>query len=579
MGGFIVKFYKIILITILALLIITGSVSANSIVDLSIVEGEVCATLSGTVNMLDLGFYEKQLKNRSPYYPLQLAVAISNPKTMETLYANQVQTNEDGTYSLKFIMNSEEAVYKLVIYTAYGKIYDGEIDYKDGTVSKINQISEIEDVTMLSDYLRDYNRYINIDLSLYNQFEEEEKASVLGTIMDNAPYITKADVRSAFSDGVFNVGLVTESLGDEDKNKMFNEYIESLSDEYDKIGAFITEKELGAGIIELFKKGNYTSVKDDIYALSLKSFLTHSVENVLDIESLFDDNLFSVPEDIFEEYAKSEQKTQIYTSLYKKIDEIITLDDFYDAVKNSIPEPIQQVVTTGRGGSGSGGKKSGYSGPSVIVTNTVNDNENTTVNVNTDKNVNTSQDIAEIFSDLDLCQWAHEAINELYKIGAVNGNNGVFLPSNNIKREEFAKIVAKAFDINDNTEETSKFSDVNENDWFSSSVGSLVSKNIVNGISENEFGVGKPITRQDAATILFRILNATSDTAEQEKFADDEDIAEYAKESIYTLKNSKMISGYSDGTFRPNSHITRAEAVQMIYNILKLGKEGANVEN
>lgn len=578
MGGFIVKLYKIILITILALLIVTGSASANSIADLSVVEGEVCATLSGTVNMIDLGFHEKQLKNRDPYYPLQLAIAIFNPETMETIYANQVQTNADGTYSVNFILSSEEGTYKLVIYTAYGKVYDGEIDYKDGTVSKINQISETEDVTMLSDYLKDYNRYINIDLSLYNQFEEEEKASVLETIMGNAPYITKADVRSAFSDGVFNVGLVTESLGDEDKNKMFNEYIQSLSDEYDKIGAFITEKELGAGIIEFFKEGIYDSVKDDIYALSLRAFLANGVKNIFDLEALFEYNLFSVPEDIYEEYEDSEQKTQIYTSFYKKIDEIITLDDFYKAVEDSIPEPIKNVVTPSRGGSGGGGKKTGYSGPSVVIvdnSNNVITEEIPSVNVNKD----TAHKISEIFSDLDLCQWAHEAINELYKIGAVNGNNGVFLPSNNIKREEFAKIVAKAFDINDNTEETSKFSDVNENDWFSSSVGSLVSKNIVNGISENEFGVGKPITRQDAATILFRILNATSDTAEQEKFADDEDIAEYAKESIYTLKNSKMISGYSDGTFRPNSHITRAEAVQMIYNILKLGKEGANVEN
>ena len=302
------------------------------------------------------------------------------------------------------------------------------------------------------------------------------------------------------------------------------------------------------------------------------------MKNIFDLEALFEYNLFSVPEDIYEEYEDSEQKTQIYTSFYKKIDEIITLDDFYKAVEDSIPEPIKNVVTPSRGGSGGGGKKTGYSGPSVVIvdnSNNVITEEIPSVNVNKD----TAHKISEIFSDLDLCQWAHEAINELYKIGAVNGNNGVFLPSNNIKREEFAKIVAKAFDINDNTEETSKFSDVNENDWFSSSVGSLVSKNIVNGISENEFGVGKPITRQDAATILFRILNATSDTAEQEKFADDEDIAEYAKESIYTLKNSKMISGYSDGTFRPNSHITRAEAVQMIYNILKLGKEGANVEN
>ena len=116
---------------------------------------------------------------------------------------------------------------------------------------------------------------------------------------------------------------------------------------------------------------------------------------------------------------------------------------------------------------------------------------------------------------------------------------------------------------------------MNENDWFAASISAMVSNGIINGISEAQFGVGQPITRQDAATILSRIINASEEAVGGEKFADDDSIAEYAKNGVYTLKNRGMISGYEDGTFRPQSQITRAEAAQMIYNILKLGKGGA----
>lgn len=59
---------------------------------------------------------------------------------------------------------------------------------------------------------------------------------------------------------------------------------------------------------------------------------------------------------------------------------------------------------------------------------------------------------------------------------------------------------------------------------------------------------------------------------EMSSFTDAEDIADYAKEPINLLYKLKVLNGYEDGSFRPNAPITRAEAAKMIYTALeKLG--------
>lgn len=59
---------------------------------------------------------------------------------------------------------------------------------------------------------------------------------------------------------------------------------------------------------------------------------------------------------------------------------------------------------------------------------------------------------------------------------------------------------------------------------------------------------------------------------EMSSFTDAEDIADYAIEPINLLYKLKVLNGYEDGSFRPNAPITRAEAAKMIYTALeKLG--------
>lgn len=564
------KFYRKSVIALLFAALCTTAVYADSAADIRIADDGMCVILSGAVDMHDFGFSDGQIKtNRAPYYPLQIAVVISDPSTGEKLFTDQVKADASGSYSTKFILSAEYGDYNAELYTAYGKIYEGSVYYTDGIVSNINELAQSSDTQGLKDYIVSYNKYIGLDLSLYSQFTEEEQQTVIENVAKSAPYVKKGDVKSAFSDASFNAGLGNETLSAEAKSQMFNEYMDNLGDEYAAMAEFIKDNSLGSYIISLFNTGEYSSVKDDIKILSLKSYLSCCVENIYDLELLFtDENLFSIPDTVLKKYKAVTDYSAFYTSLNKVKDQIDTLEDFYDKTEKSIPAKADYSSGRVTGGGGGGSRGTSITGPSAAV-------EIPKVQAPD----NTGVDPADkLFSDLSSYDWAKTAIYELSKTGAVSGSgNGTFLPSNSITREEFAKIAALSFGITPKEGSAGAFSDVNEGDWFNEPVSAMASNDIIKGISDTEFGVGRPITRQDAATVLSRILGLGASEA-PETFADDAEIAAYAKDGVYALKAGNMIAGYEDNTFRPEGLLTRAEAAQMIYNILKLGKGGANIE-
>lgn len=86
------------------------------------------------------------------------------------------------------------------------------------------------------------------------------------------------------------------------------------------------------------------------------------------------------------------------------------------------------------------------------------------------------------------------------------------------------------------------------------------------GISEDTFGVGMSVSRQDAAALISRAMKLTDKyNADAELFTDEADISDYALKSVKILRQMGIISGYEDGSFRPLGTITRAEAAKMLY--------------
>lgn len=184
------------------------------------------------------------------------------------------------------------------------------------------------------------------------------------------------------------------------------------------------------------------------------------------------------------------------------------------------------------------------------------------------------QDTKEIFNDLDSAQWAIPYIKYLSENHIMQGDGkGNFRPNDGILREEFLKLILEAFDVEIVSDAEIAFSDVVENAWYYDYVVTAVSMNLVQGISETEFGVGRYISRQDAAVLLQRILEkreiSLTEKDQKTTFTDSNKISEYATEAVALLSKAKIINGYENGEFAPEKSILRCEAAKIIYSTIK----------
>ena len=184
-------------------------------------------------------------------------------------------------------------------------------------------------------------------------------------------------------------------------------------------------------------------------------------------------------------------------------------------------------------------------------------------------------ELTEAYNDIGGVPWAREGITALTEKGFIKGRvPGRFYPDESMKREEFVKLLVMAFALPEEEAEVS-FEDVPEEAWFYSYVTSAAKSGLVMG-RDGLFGAGEPITRQDAAALLYRAAQKSGKTFSENgapAFADTSRIAAYAREAVAALGGSGIISGISDTEFAPERKVTRAEAAKLIY--LLISTEGS----
>lgn len=217
-------------------------------------------------------------------------------------------------------------------------------------------------------------------------------------------------------------------------------------------------------------------------------------------------------------------------------------------------------ITSGTGG---GGGVSGVaSNGTAVIPDKIKDTDALTQN-----DQNQANTYKYKFDDIADVQWAVEAIEYLYVKGVVNGKaDRVFDPNGTVTREEIVKMISIAIGL---TEEADiVFNDVDSASWAKPFIAKAVKAGIISGIGENMFGFGQSVTRQDIATMLYRVIGV-QETVTNSEFADNANIADYAKEAVSVLSEKKIINGFEDNTFRPEDSCTRAQAAVIIYNYLK----------
>ena len=145
--------------------------------------------------------------------------------------------------------------------------------------------------------------------------------------------------------------------------------------------------------------------------------------------------------------------------------------------------------------------------------------------------------------------------------------DGKVHPEGNISRAETATIFFRLLksDIRDgNLTADNEFSDVSDGQWHNKAVSTMAKLGIVKGRRADRFDPDASITRAEFAAICARF-----NTKPVENSGSFSDISgHWAENEIERAAAFGWISGYPDGTFRPDARITRAEAMTMINRVL-----------
>jgi len=165
-----------------------------------------------------------------------------------------------------------------------------------------------------------------------------------------------------------------------------------------------------------------------------------------------------------------------------------------------------------------------------------------------------------------------EKISEyLASKGVINGRgDGIFDPNANVTREEFVKMLVLAFNLETAGAEL-QFADVSKEEWSYKYVSAACNSGLVNGISNDLFGKGQNITRQDMAVLVWRFVNFKGADLPRNAIAEFSDkglISDYAIEAISALRAADVVSGMPGGEYKPFDTCTRAQAAKIIYTAL-----------
>ncbi|ADL07273.1 S-layer homology domain-containing protein [Thermosediminibacter oceani] len=167
--------------------------------------------------------------------------------------------------------------------------------------------------------------------------------------------------------------------------------------------------------------------------------------------------------------------------------------------------------------------------------------------------------------------WAKNYVESMAAKHVVDGRTAdKFVPNDNVTRAEFAKLVVGALEL-DLVKYKGSFEDVASGAWYADYIQTAYDNGLITGRVEGKvFDPNAKITRQEIMAIIGRALarKPSKDAGTLlAPFKDAAEIAGYAKEHVALLVEMGIVSGYPDGTVRPQAHTTRAEAVKLIYGL------------
>lgn len=182
----------------------------------------------------------------------------------------------------------------------------------------------------------------------------------------------------------------------------------------------------------------------------------------------------------------------------------------------------------------------------------------------------TSKTSSSVFSDVTArtCSWAADAVDFMNHYGLVKGTSAsTFNWSGNMTRGDFVLILYRNAGSPSVSGVSNPFTDVKSSDYYYEAVLWAYKNNIVNGSSRTTFSPKGKITREQIASILWRLADKPTTGTSLRSYTDYQSVSSYAYDAMSWAVGSGYVKG-SGSKLNPGSNATRAEVAVMLHRFL-----------
>ena len=172
--------------------------------------------------------------------------------------------------------------------------------------------------------------------------------------------------------------------------------------------------------------------------------------------------------------------------------------------------------------------------------------------------------VSDSFNDVSSSEWYYDEVMTAANAGWINGTKpGYFEPNGTMTRADFMVIIARILDCDTEATVESLFPDCNETDYFNAAVTFCKQRGIIDGDDKGYFNPYDAITREEMAKILCNALELDELETSANPFDDDAEIAQWAKGYVNAVQAEGIMEG-SNGSFNPRDNATRAEGAAVL---------------